>query len=133
MFVAAHLIRHRTVDLINSEKLIKCNLCNTGFARKCNLKRHMLKKHKISEFEIVGVGVPESTCVPNHIPESTFKCVVCGKEFKSRKAMTTHRKTHTKEKKFECTICGKAFTQKRYVKAHEKTHSGKVCFLSCTS
>ena len=60
-------------------------------------------------------------------------CDICGKVFKSRKGLKSHRNhVHEKLKPFECTICNKIFGHKGKLKVHIRTVHQKLRLHKCT-
>ncbi|GMT21199.1 hypothetical protein PFISCL1PPCAC_12496, partial [Pristionchus fissidentatus] len=65
---------------VHKDKGFTCDVCDKGFYRETELKRHKKKAHAIE---------PESA--ENRFLSNT-KCRDCGMEFKSQMAMRQHRK-----------------------------------------
>ncbi|EEB10317.1 krueppel c2h2-type zinc finger protein, putative [Pediculus humanus corporis] len=60
-----------------------------------------------------------------------FICLICGKQFKSSKALKDHSPVHTGEKNYHCDICNKSYTTSANLKIHKRTHTGARNFV-CT-
>ncbi|OXA47395.1 hypothetical protein Fcan01_18015 [Folsomia candida] len=54
-----------------------------------------------------------------------FPCILCGKEFRTRRDLESHISTHTTEKAYTCSTCGRSFAQQTGMKVHEATHLEK--------
>ena len=93
-------------ELLEKDKIIfKCSKCNFETIHENGLKIHKKKKHS----------------------ESSKKCDLCDKEFKTVRLMKIHRHTHSfseNQTEFECNNCD--FTSKS-VESME-VHVGKCCY-----
>ncbi|KAK6634465.1 hypothetical protein RUM43_011866 [Polyplax serrata] len=58
-----------------------------------------------------------------------FICLICGKQFKSSKALKDHSPVHTGEKNYHCDICNKSYTTSANLKIHKRTHTGARNFI----
>nr|XP_028576088.1 zinc finger and SCAN domain-containing protein 23-like isoform X1 [Podarcis muralis] len=57
--------------------------------------------------------------------EKPFKCVECGKAFRTKDKLIRHHKTHTGEKPYGCLDCGKSFSTKYGLFRHYRIHRGE--------
>ncbi|XP_071823744.1 uncharacterized protein [Apostichopus japonicus] len=80
-------------------------------------------------------------CGATRIPEDSFKCNLCGRQFSYRQELDGHiqyRHPSPSERNFICKICSKAFKTSTKLKVHSFKHSGdkpfpcKVCQKSFT-
>ena len=58
----------------------------------------------------------------------SFACDICGKSYKHKIDMTTHRRIHLKKKPYECEICKTAFSQRNAIDKHERIHTRRKAF-----
>ncbi|XP_026546564.1 zinc finger protein 436-like [Notechis scutatus] len=63
-----------------------------------------------------------------HMGEKLYKCMECGKTFAHSNTLTIHNRIHTGEKPYKCMECGKTFTQDSYLKRHKKIHTGEKSY-----
>jgi len=85
-----YFLKHKTPLLI-------CPLCQRGFPQKSSLKRHVQKVHE-------GIGKSSNN-------ETAYKCMTCGKCYKSQSGLTIHSKTKHQNTQYKCEICGKTFSR----------------------
>ena len=78
-----------------------CTECKYRFTRAADLNRH-LRDH-----------------------ETSNKCDLCDKTFKSKSSLNRHNQTTHSEKQHICDICGKAFGTPYRLREHSLTHQPK--------
>jgi uncharacterized Zn-finger protein len=54
-----------------------------------------------------------------------FACDICGKSFRTKTNLTSHRRIHTVEKPYRCDICKKTFSQSSTLANHKRIHTGE--------
>ncbi|XP_073832082.1 uncharacterized protein isoform X2 [Musca autumnalis] len=123
------------------DMIVHCEVCNRKVLKR-NIKRHMLgherkdKKSKEDSNTLLCAYCPrefKTTKSLNqheriHIDESSdtaFTCDDCGRQYKSKILLDTHRKQAHKERDNVCTICGNAFKLKNQLVNHMKLHLEK--------
>ena len=83
-----------------------CEICGASFKRHDQLKGHVLKVHKETEF----------------YDGRDFKCSICDRAFTSEDGLRRHIKTvHEGKKPHKCLICPMSFATKYRVEIHTKT------------
>ncbi|XP_059183145.1 zinc finger protein 773-like [Centropristis striata] len=60
-----------------------------------------------------------------HTGKKSFKCDICGKDFKYNSLLQRHMRVHTGESPYFCKTCGKVFSQKSSLKYHIRIHTGE--------
>ncbi len=51
-----------------------------------------------------------------------YKCPHCDKRILFLSKFTEHMRTHTGERPYKCDVCGKGFKQRVHMKSHRVTH-----------
>ncbi|KAF9423215.1 hypothetical protein HW555_001284 [Spodoptera exigua] len=82
---------------------IYCTPCQKSFITWSGLKRHQDSAHTQINLE-------------------SLRCNTCGKIFKSRDTLRSHKKIHGDRNLIMCDICGKGFTTTTILKTHLETH-----------
>ncbi|KAJ8680919.1 hypothetical protein QAD02_016706 [Eretmocerus hayati] len=92
-------LRHVTTKHSN-DKPFPCDTCGARFNRKSNLARHV-KSHSDG----------------NSNPSS---CSICGEGLTARSELKAHMVCHSKDKSFACDLCGKSFKHRQNLDSHKK-------------
>lgn len=85
------------------EKPFKCTYCDSTFADRSNLRKHILI----------------------HTGEKKYKCEVCQKSFTQIGNLNKHKVIHSGKKAFKCDVCDSAYTQNGTLQIHKRTHTGE--------
>ena len=60
------------------------------------------------------------------LPDGSYKCTLCGRERKeSRRDMRYHAETHLDGFSFDCQLCGKTFRSRNSIKSHRSIYHKK--------
>ena len=98
----------------------ECPVCNTVYAYKDNLKRHMKKKHpERVNLEKIQISNQKVETMSPLVPYTCFKC---GKVFANQHGLNKHLETeHTsKSYTYQCFVCLKPFYSKTELDYHVK-------------
>ncbi|EJD74521.1 zinc finger protein [Loa loa] len=105
-------------SLSSRQKVDKtCRICNTKFASRQSLIRHMGRIHpqekidEIKQYEVI------------QSPDLPFACNICSKRFTTRTLMLVHRKRH-EGRHFVCEICKKTYPLASELRKHVKRVHG---------
>ena len=81
----------------------RCEVCAKVFAKKSQLKTHMVF----------------------HTGERPHHCQYegCTWSFPTKSKLARHRRTHTNERRFVCSLCQKTFSRPEHLQQHSQTHS----------
>lgn len=85
----------------------QCSVCNTIFLKKEILQSHFIRKHTEGY---------------------NFSCEDCGKQFKIKGDLTTHRRLHHLEPPTVCDVCGKTYKNSLSLYVHQKYAHYKARF-----
>ncbi|XP_032064363.1 zinc finger protein 845-like [Thamnophis elegans] len=64
-----------------------------------------------------------------HTGEKLYKCMECGKTFAHNNTLTIHKRIHTGEKPYKCMECGKTFAQRNHLISHKMMHTGERPYI----
>jgi len=125
---------HKKHEESCGKKLYPCDICESKFKRLQYLKLHVKKIHQDPSFvcDHPQCETRFLTKAKLHAHKKTHlvvKCSVCGKTFKSRQVLKTHKnKTHVEKRKslgkktWNCTQCPKVLKSVRGLLYHNKLH-----------
>lgn len=86
---------------VASNHSYSCVPCAQGFITKSQYMNHLYDAHDVPHFD----------------------CDFCGRRFRMRQQMETHRRTHTGEKPYKCSKCDAAYTNAAALNYHKtKVH-----------
>ncbi|XP_070555513.1 zinc finger protein 729-like [Ptychodera flava] len=88
------------------EKPNLCELCGKRFLSPHELRIHKKRNH------------PDAS----DVPQTSFKCKICGKVFSSAYGLCGHSGSHMSGTPLPCTICGKTFVRKKSLYKHVEAH-----------
>lgn len=94
----------------SDEKPFVCEVCNRGFRRKYDMKRHVQLIHKMQATEESRTYTPRQA--NNNPNQTSFDCTVCQKQFSCLSHLRNHEVVHSEERPFKCAFCDKAFRRK---------------------
>ena len=119
-------------SLIPTNSYHLCDICETTFSLKRNLKRHKKVIHegkKLYPCKICQKTFSVTKYLERHISvvhegQKGYVCDSCGRVTSSNFNLKKHIKTiHQNEKKFVCDICGKIFRTLFNLKRHSTVHN----------
>ena len=94
------------------ETRFKCDICDSFFQTKVNLKEHIKSVHE---------------------EKKPFHCNICGADFTKKQNMNRHiASIHEGKKPFHCNICGTDFTTKKILNDHIASIHEKKSLLIAT-
>ncbi len=120
------------------EKPLWCILCNIGFSKSSDLKRHNARHRYFCRscyqtFEGQG-KLDDHKCVNSNFHRKSsgyFACNSCKKIFSTLGNMRRHQAVHRRTKTLSCPDCNKKFSKEEHLKQHQLIHLEKKPFL-CT-
>lgn len=110
-----------------------CDLCVIEFDYAQDFRDH-IKTHGSYECAVCGKVIAKQGMLTQHYvkfhglklnPESRHICLICGKKYKSKPAVTYHITTAHSDANLKCDICDKSFGHSKNLKAHMKRHGKK--------
>ncbi|KAF4517941.1 hypothetical protein B566_EDAN005308 [Ephemera danica] len=109
----------------------KCNICSKTFARKDNLRQHLVIHSGEKSFKCDKC--PQSFSRASdlkvhyriHTAEKPLQCHFCSQLFRESSNFRKHLRTHSGDRPFKCTVCNKHFAQSPHLKRHMRIHSGE--------
>ncbi len=125
--ILIHLRKHL------DKQIFYCDICNKGFLRKWNLKKHKILHNKLHPFKCFVDNCKKKFRHEKHYIQhlrqvhnkKPYICHICNKRFDRRYNLKTHIRIHTGEKPYKCKECGKYFTQTSALNVHSRIHTGE--------
>lgn len=131
-----HLAR---MHAVRTRDLVRCDVCNMGFASRTNMQRHRRMAHEGSgrwECGICGVPFSSKRIYNKHLAkehdgkkgrkrnlERVYRCEDCDYSSKWGGNVKRHRGIkHLGLKEFVCQTCDRGFSTKNNLQTHEATH-----------
>ena len=129
-----HVSQHHNKHLeINRNNV--CHICDQGFTRPENLKKHKIRphvfhcEHCVKSF--IAVDRLERHVLSEHRPGGEgargekVLCELCGKNFRQLHILRKHKEIDHKN---PCGLCDKRFTMRHWLREHMKiAHSAEEC------
>ncbi|KAL7012615.1 hypothetical protein ACKWTF_014957 [Chironomus riparius] len=122
-----YLSRH--VQEVHTDNIFQCDICSLCIKTSRALKIHKKGHKREHECGICKKAFAVPAKLKIHIktvherPVESCVCDVCGKEFRWKGHLESHRQSHVeKEKNFKCDKCPWAFYISSSLKKHQKTH-----------
>jgi KRAB domain-containing zinc finger protein len=119
----AHILSHST-----NPKPFQCDLCPKNYARKQQVKEHLMAIHSEQIFKCNECDCTTKTkSALNHHKSmhsnlKSFSCRTCEKKFKTKTEVRQHQSVHRTTKNFECKTCGKMFKTEKETRQHQVVH-----------
>ncbi len=107
------------------KNLLRCSVCNKGFAKPYNLNRHMLIHDNFNMDEAV---------VKAQRPDGTFSCKFCAKIFVERQSFRVHLRMHITTDNppaNQCEICKQSFADETELSDHMPVHGDSFPCVEC--
>uniref|UniRef100_A0A1B0GQ29 C2H2-type domain-containing protein n=1 Tax=Phlebotomus papatasi TaxID=29031 RepID=A0A1B0GQ29_PHLPP len=112
-----------------------CSECMKPYANKLVLRAHLRRHLKASQFKCKicnltfryagKLAVYENLKeLKDHVNthEKLQMCDLCGKNFRSRKALKDHLRLHSGDKPYKCEDCEKKFATASHLSSHRRIH-----------
>ncbi|CAL1290594.1 unnamed protein product [Larinioides sclopetarius] len=132
--------------VLNDKYKHACDICNTGFRTKADLKKHK-KLHEdgilpedsiqdmtsflnIANSHEVSASSPSPSCQKKN-SSAPLICDICYKILKSQKTLETHKRNLHSNITYTCEVCNTKISNFRSFKKHCKTHTSSQKFLTC--
>ncbi|XP_031785753.1 protein suppressor of hairy wing [Nasonia vitripennis] len=135
------LDKHRYTTHVKTNKVYKCDKCDTYFSRSYHLNRHkqqsgchgdttnsfscqvcnkvFTRKDNLREHLRTHAGMPQ---------RKKKSCQLCPKQFYTNQQLIIHQRVHTGERPIECDLCPKTFLSTLAMKKHRRVHTGEKPF-----
>ncbi|KAL4008053.1 hypothetical protein ACER0C_001905 [Sarotherodon galilaeus] len=105
---------------------ISCKVCGVGYTHLASLMRHIWSHvdEPQSVCGVCGKTLDSVEKLKEHLQnyQKTYKCLICGKSFYSRKSFRSHVSFHTANKLFKCNVCSKTFPRMSALRIHRSIH-----------
>ncbi|XP_052870699.1 zinc finger protein 90-like [Anopheles cruzii] len=106
---------------------VPCNICGLVVGNKYILQTHIKLIHTQqtpASCESCGKQFKSKRYLSSHLrnvcTDRSFPCTICGKSFKKKKKLTEHMTTHTKSPLYQCQFCPKTFRFDTLLYTHRK-------------
>ena len=97
----------------SANRLHSCDICLESFLSAIDVRQHKIVVHASSLGAIQQVAPGELK----------YKCIECGKGFKTPSKLKRHQLSHTGETPFHCELCPKQFKRKDSLRKHIEEHN----------
>lgn len=116
---------HETSQKQQQVQFICCD-CGTSIGRRDHMRRHLGRSHGYAGSEITQKLVECIRVIKSEAPEKlymhAYHCDICGKSFRRKHALVSHRNLHNMQKnvslKHVCTDCFASFTDHEQLEHH---------------
>jgi uncharacterized Zn-finger protein len=109
-----------------------CVLCNKGFNRRSDLKKHTFQHAGIRPYacNICGKTFSRNTNLSKHKRSlhsglKTQACTICPRQFSNKSDLVRHLEIH-QESRWICKFCNQAFIRRDKLLHHEKSHLQQI-------
>lgn len=106
----------KTIRMHVGRNLLRCRICQRGFAKGSNLNRHMLmhEREKNDNEERIIAEAQQ--------PNGSYCCQFCMKVLLHKQSFRFHLKLHGSHELMHCDICNKNFAEKDELEKHMSVH-----------